>query len=579
MLTFEVLYVISTLLTGTLSLLLAAYILRIEEPMLEVRGLALYLGATGIGAFFFALMIVADAVETMLILLNVNWTFVIAGVLGYVHFGLALTGNLSNVRNWHRALGFGASSALIGALWIDTFRSPLDGVFRAEVDVFTAPFQTVDVTYGVLGLLFVGYLALLTAIGTYLVFQHLSHSQSRYRMQGVLVLVAITLPWVGSALTFLNVPDPAVNLTPQSAAVSAVLLAVAISRYGLLNIVPLAHAEIIENIDDYVLIAGAGDRVVDTNGRAMELVTDPDPLGKPLTEILPFEISGTTDIQTVFEREVTLERNGRRRVLTLRSRPLQASDSQFVGRAVTLREVTDLKAREQELELLKQVLSRVLRHNIRNSLIVIQSRAEFITQSHDRAASDHARSILESADELASTSEKARKIEQVLDYGSSFLRFDLSVLVRRTIATYRERYPAVSWSVDVPERCGVQAHPMLELAVENVLENAIEHNDDPNPEVAIEIVEGSPVELWITDNGPGIPEHEMAIIDQREETPLTHGTGVGLWLINWIVEKSAGSISVRGDESGTTVVFELTALDDPAGPLDGAEPLDNDGSA
>lgn len=554
----ELLYLASTLVTGVLSVVLGAYVFRIDDPVLDIRGLIAYLLLTGAASFVFGLVVQAQEQATMVNLLNLTWTFVISGIFGYVHFGLSLSGNL-DVLTWKIRLSVaGIALALLAAMWTD----PALGRFRATVSLFTSPYRMVDVVYAPLGYLFVSFLLVLTGTGTYLVVMHLYRSGSTYRSQGFLVLLATSLPLVASALSLVDVPDPVINLTPPSAAFSAVLLAVAISRYGFLNVVPLAHDEIVENIDEYVLIAGPHDTVIDTNERASEIVTVRDPVGKPLQSVLPFEVPEQHGVGETVEREVAIQRAGRRQELALRSSSLTANDGRFVGRAITLRNVTELKARERELDLLKQVLTRVLRHNIRNSLIVIQSRAELISRSDDDNVREYAEDILETAENLDSTGQKARAIEQVLDTGGRSTELDLTATVSKHLAEFRQEYPAATWTLEAPDSCHVRTHPMFGMALRNVLENAVEHNDNAHPEIEITIEDGEPVELRIVDDGPGIPDHETAIIDSHEETPLTHASGVGLWLINWIVKKSTGSVTMAGDASGTTVVFEIEPVEE-----------------
>lgn len=557
---FEQLYVATTFVTSAMSVSLGVYVFRIDEPVFDVRGLITYLVSSGIAAMFFGLLILAEGRRTMLLLLNLNWTFVVPALLGFVHFSLALNGRLDSLARSRRLGSVALGVGLVGLVWTDRFH----GRFRESVVVFETPLETVDVVYGSGGFVFVAALAMLTGIGSCLVMRHFYRSNRSYRTQGLLVVVAILLPWVGVTLTLIDVPDPAINMTPQSAAISAVLLTFAISQYGLLNFVPLAHAEIVEHIDDYVFVAGPGDTVVSTNQRALELI-DGDPVGVPLESALPIE-DELPAADTPCEREVTVDRGGRRMVLSLRSRPLTANDGRFVGRTVTLREVTELKAREQELDLLKQVLTRVLRHNIRNSLVVIQSRAELIARQGDSDTTAHALDILESAENLASTSEKARTIERVLDQGSRVVRWDVSHVVARLVEEYRVEHPNASWSVEIPPTATVMAHPLLELAIENVLENAVEHTHRANPTIDVQVADENPIEVRISDDGPGIPAHERAIIDRREETPLVHGRGAGLWLVTWIVEKSSGSVSIDVDETGTTVVLEVPSASDERSP-------------
>lgn len=64
------------------------------------------------------------------------------------------------------------------------------------------------------------------------------------------------------------------------------------------------------------------------------------------------------------------------------------------------------------------------------------------------------------------------------------------------------------------------------------------------------------VEMSIGDDGPGIPETELASIRAGNETELQHGRGLGLWQLRWGVEKLNGDFSFETD-NGTTIRIAL----------------------
>jgi len=102
----------------------------------------------------------------------------------------------------------------------------------------------------------------------------------------------------------------------------------------------------------------------------------------------------------------------------------------------------------------------------------------------------------------------------------------------------------------------VEGAPSLTLAFEELLDNAVEHGTD-EPTVSISATETeSGVAVTVSDDGPGIAAHERDVILAGEETPLQHGSGVGLWLVKWLVRNVGGTLSFR-EGDGTTVAVEL----------------------
>jgi signal transduction histidine kinase len=99
-------------------------------------------------------------------------------------------------------------------------------------------------------------------------------------------------------------------------------------------------------------------------------------------------------------------------------------------------------------------------------------------------------------------------------------------------------YLLLEETIDGAEQCPVEAVPKLDIAIENLVENAVEHNDATRPRVSVEVTNGDRPTLVVSDNGPGIPEQEIAALEGERETSLEHGSGIGLWLVKWIVDRS-----------------------------------------
>jgi len=65
--------------------------------------------------------------------------------------------------------------------------------------------------------------------------------------------------------------------------------------------------------------------------------------------------------------------------------------------------------------------------------------------------------------------------------------------------------------------------------------------------------------LIIADNGPGISDHETAVLNRDKETDLQHGSGIGLWLVKWGTESFGGAVIFETDGTGTRVRITLPA--------------------
>lgn len=102
--------------------------------------------------------------------------------------------------------------------------------------------------------------------------------------------------------------------------------------------------------------------------------------------------------------------------------------------------------------------------------------------------------------------------------------------------------------------------PLVRAAIQNLVENAIEHNTDP-VEVHIDVETKPPPEdsvaIRIADNGPGIPEAEKRVLFDNGEEPINHGSGLGLWVSKWVIEYFDGDLRFQANEPQGSIVTVL----------------------
>jgi signal transduction histidine kinase len=224
-----------------------------------------------------------------------------------------------------------------------------------------------------------------------------------------------------------------------------------------------------------------------------------------------------------------------------------------------VRDVTRRRLRGQRLT----VLNRVLRHNLRNRMTSIIGRAELLTDA-DRDEDELAEGILTTADDLVTLGERAREVEQIMSVtprAGEATR--LATVVESVIETVGAAFPAVAIRTDVDPNLSVPVDErILEPVLRNLVENAAEHNDAETPtvDVTADVDPDRPdaVAVTVADNGPGIPERERAVIRDGEESPLEHGSGLGLWAVYWGVTRTGGDLSFVAEEpGGARVVVRL----------------------
>ena len=219
-----------------------------------------------------------------------------------------------------------------------------------------------------------------------------------------------------------------------------------------------------------------------------------------------------------------------------------------------------LAATLAERETMLLVLNRLLRHNLRNSLNVIQGRAGLLRDATEDPDQRHNADVIhQTSEELIRLSEKARTTERLLvppsevDTGP----VDLADVARRTVEEFRERHPTEAFHLTAPDSAPVQAGHEVGTALEELLENALNY---AGTHARIEVTvarRGDRTELRVADDGPGIPADEREVLlGEREISQLHHSGGLGLWLVGWITNRYDGEFDIESDD-GTTVVLRF----------------------
>ena len=438
------------------------------------------------------------------------------------------------------------TNPLHGIAWTGYVVDPVYGA--ATVTYAHQPWLFVNAT---------GYIIMIGAASLLLVDTVASYGKL-YRLQAAAIAVSPIFPGVPFLLWLVQVgPSPPLNLTPLMFPIHLAFDMYAFFARNMFEMVPaarrVADQAAVEDLGSPVLIVDDSTKLIRVNPAAADtLAVDPGAvLGEPLARHLPELDLGEEDAT------VSLLVDGRHREFAVTTSALRDSADTFVGTTIVLQDITAEREREQRLA----VLNRVLRHNLRNDLNVVQG---FIDIARERTDDPELENYLATAEEntrgVIELGEKARDIERVVgsddrEPGELHLR----ALFEELRTELLEIHPDATITLNVPAEVRLTADELLvDRVLRNLLENAIEHGDG---EVTVtarrETRHGEPhAVLTVADEGPGIPAHELSVLEALEETALEHGSGLGLWLVEWGVSALGGTVTFETD-GGTTVTLEL----------------------
>jgi two-component sensor histidine kinase/PAS domain-containing protein len=389
------------------------------------------------------------------------------------------------------------------------------------------------------------------------------HSRGLRRHQSALLALAVAPPIAANLLTIFGLVETTYDLTPFGLIGSGLILSWTLYRLEFLNVVPVGRDIAVGVMEDGVVIVDDSDRVIDCNGSATRLFAiEAGYYGDPVEDVLDRLPRGVLDRLTgtappdgsadaTLPSEVSFEVDGRQRHFSLTRSAVRGTGETDLGQVLVFRDITALKDREADLELLRQVLTRILRHNLRTNLNVISGYAELLRADYDDDRIDR---ITEASRSLGEISEKATHLEEIIQPETAAVTYDLAAVVADAVDAVRKEYPSVTVIADTPDSCRVRSALGLPVVVDNLVENAAEHNDAAEPRIHVAVDSGTdgPV-LRVSDNGPSIPDHELTVLETREETPLHHGSGLGLWIVRWWADRSDVSLAFETGADGTAV--------------------------
>lgn len=414
-------------------------------------------------------------------------------------------------------------------------------------------------TYGIWFWVYIAFAYTLLGTGTVMILQLIVTARSLYRGQVVALLITVVAPWTGNLIFVAGYsPVPNLDITPFMFLISGAAGLAALTQFKLLDSVPvsnrIAYKSVVEGMNDGVVVVDSDDYIVDINPRASELleIDAKATIETPVTDLLPiYDDLKEADASDARET-IELDRSDGMRYYEVRVTVLGDDRRGSVGTIIVLYDVTDQRSRIQQLD----VLNRVLRHNLRNEMNVVYGYADKLD---DDDATEY---IQQKATKMVDLGNKAREIDRILNDETESEPLPVQRLVDIEIERTRENNPGVELDCSVPDE-EISVPPTLGPVLRNLVENAIEHNTSDQPHVRIAVSdEHDTLVVEVTDNGPGIPEQEQAILRSQEETQLKHSSGLGLWLVNWGVQRMGGSIAVKYPENGgTTVRVELPSTE------------------
>lgn len=246
--------------------------------------------------------------------------------------------------------------------------------------------------------------------------------------------------------------------------------------------------------------------------------------------------------------------------------PIHDPEGEITGVMSMMRDISDQKEYEATLESTNaelEALNRILRHDIKNDIQVLLGHSQLLSDHVGEEGQHHLDKMVEMANHISELTDEAHEvIESTLSEDPNDPKpVALGPLLEAEIDTARDAHPDAAFEVDgeIPN-VTVLAGDMLASPFRNLFNNAIQHNDTPTPTVSVSVeTTDETVTVRVADDGPGVSDDRKSkIFGKGEQSIDSTGTGIGLYLVETVIENYGGNIRITDNEPrGTVFVVEL----------------------
>lgn len=448
----------------------------------------------------------------------------------------------------------------------------------------------------------VAYSYILLVIGTALLVQQAFRTQRYFMNQIIIMLAAMMVPWVGNALYILGLrPQPNLDLTPLTFALTNIGLMVGFLRFRLLDILPVAYPAVFEFMGDGVVVLDNNQRVVDMNPAARQIFIQPvlspptQPLrnvqhreldgwiGQHMQKLLPGWQNAASEGPAFNEKELRLPHgpDGKERVYALRTTAILNRSKQVTGQVLMFSDITQLKNAEEVLKAahqqavetnrLKTQLLANVSHDMRTPLGAIIGFAEMLNSGVygdlGTTQKDVVSDIQDSGNQLLLFVNNLIGQAQ-FETGKILIkpkRFQVDELLEdcRPTANLQalRKGIKINYQVDpgMPKTLIGDLYWLRQIAA-NLVNNAVKFTDQGS--VTLRLYQPDP-QHWameVTDTGPGIlPEFQKAIFEpfrqvSGQQLHERGGSGLGLAIVKELTNLMGGQMNLAS-QPGVGSIF------------------------
>ncbi|WEK18390.1 MAG: histidine kinase N-terminal 7TM domain-containing protein [Candidatus Pedobacter colombiensis] len=456
----------------------------------------------------------------------------------------------------------------------------------------TGPFPTLVIVPGIWYRCFTVYFYLLMAAGSYLILSTFRKADPIYRRQNYTIFFAALIPWLVNLAYLLGLrPFDNLDLTPFAFIVAISLISMAIYRFKLFDVIPVAREKVLDLIHDGYLVLDGKNRVIDCN-MAFKKYLPKDKqdkiIGEQIGSLFPQQDELLNFLKNRHSGKIEIKVQTRKATFDLEADIMYLNHNQLGNEATVIKfqdltaireEALKSKQQTEELKKLNQLKDRIfsiIAHDLRGPLVNLSEvlkmiDTDMITVEEFKALSPKlSRDILYTTDLLENILHWSRS--QLKGYGINKTHFELRNMIINEVNYHLPSAAIKRIQIldDVFPGMIVYADMlMIQIVVRNILNNSIKFcNEDCEIHITAVYSEQHKMMLSIEDNGMGMSKEALKMLFNGTSvstrgTMNEKGTGLGLVICKDFMERNNGKMEVSS-EIGKGTKFQLFLPIDPS---------------
>lgn len=424
------------------------------------------------------------------------------------------------------------------------------------------------------------YTYLLFGISVVILLKYSIKNSGFFSRQAILISTGICVPVITNALTITKV-IPGINLTPISLGITAIMFALAMLKFDLFKLSPIALQTIVDRISDSYVILNDNYEIIDFNAtftRTFKIKSPSSLRGKHFAsflnsiglkdkiEVFAKRLEKIDNSKKVENLEIYIEKFKKNFNVEITSIIV---NNQFLGILVLFKDITqhindmeslknnqELLIEQERLVSLGQMIGGIA-HNLKTPIFSVAGGLEGLSdliKEYDESidddtvtnqdmhdiAKDMNEWIVKLKDHITYMSDVITTVkgqavsmseEQRIDFPISELFQHVNILMQHTL---KEQLATLEIKNNVPDSVKIYGNiNSLVQVINNLISNAIEAYED-NPDKKVELLaqkNNTEIIISVKDYGPGLSENvKQKLFKEMITTKGKNGTGLGLFM-------------------------------------------------